>query len=317
MPTINDRARSVEWMGHSHETACRAWRRTGRRKLGTDASARTGAALRVRNPVETRTQGKGPATTLGTATTTSGSSLGVDTDGASALRRRRTREPSPSHGTRPLRIRAVRITPGPARARQRGRRRAGPGRPKRDGQADRRDPGGHGRHERAGADARSWPTFSTCRWSTSGGTTPSPRCWRSFPRDVVREHMAMPIKLDDDGLQVAVSDQPSVSVRALLTQSTDHPIRFVLAPAVRHSVGHRQQLPGHRRRRPARRSLRGGRGNRKRKDEPARPRSSRTTHPSSRSSPASSPRPSATGRRTSTSSRRKTWSGCASGSTAH
>ena len=40
----------------------------------------------------------------------------------------------------------------------------------------------------------------------------------------------MPIRLDDDGLQVAVSDQPSVAVRALLTQSTHHPIRFVLAP---------------------------------------------------------------------------------------
>ena len=40
----------------------------------------------------------------------------------------------------------------------------------------------------------------------------------------------MPILLDDDGLQVAVSDQPSVSVRALMTQSTDQPIRFVLAP---------------------------------------------------------------------------------------
>ena len=30
----------------------------------------------------------------------------------------------------------------------------------------------------------------------------------------------MPIRLDDDGLQVAVSDQPSVTVRALLTEST-------------------------------------------------------------------------------------------------
>jgi type IV pilus assembly protein PilB len=51
-----------------------------------------------------------------------------------------------------------------------------------------------------------------------------------LPEEVVREHMAMPIRLDDDGLQVAVSDQPSVAVRALLSQATNHPIRFVLAP---------------------------------------------------------------------------------------
>ena len=38
-----------------------------------------------------------------------------------------------------------------------------------------------------------------------------------IPEEVVREHMAMPIRLDDDGLQVAVADQPSVTVRALLT----------------------------------------------------------------------------------------------------
>jgi type IV pilus assembly protein PilB len=51
-----------------------------------------------------------------------------------------------------------------------------------------------------------------------------------IPEQVVREHMAMPIRLDDDGLHVAVSDQPSVGVLALLSQSTDHPIRLVLAP---------------------------------------------------------------------------------------
>jgi type IV pilus assembly protein PilB len=60
---------------------------------------------------------------------------------------------------------------------------------------------------------------------------PQPDVMKLIPEQVVREHMAMPIRLDDDGLQVAVSDQPSVGVRALLTQSTDHPIRFALAPA--------------------------------------------------------------------------------------
>ncbi|MGA2472532.1 MAG: ATPase, T2SS/T4P/T4SS family, partial [Acidimicrobiales bacterium] len=60
---------------------------------------------------------------------------------------------------------------------------------------------------------------------------PDPKALALIPEDVVRKHMAMPIRLDDDGLQVAVSDQPSVAVRALLMQSSDHPIRLVLAPA--------------------------------------------------------------------------------------
>jgi type IV pilus assembly protein PilB len=59
---------------------------------------------------------------------------------------------------------------------------------------------------------------------------PDPDSLKLVPERVVRQHMAMPVRLDDDGLQVAVSDQPSVTVRALLTESTDHPIRFVLAP---------------------------------------------------------------------------------------
>jgi type IV pilus assembly protein PilB len=59
---------------------------------------------------------------------------------------------------------------------------------------------------------------------------PEPDALALIPEDIVRKHMAVPVTLDDDGLQVAVPDQPSVSVRALLTQSNDHPIRFVLAP---------------------------------------------------------------------------------------
>ncbi len=59
---------------------------------------------------------------------------------------------------------------------------------------------------------------------------PEPDALALIPEDIVREHMAVPITLDDDGLLVAVADQPSVGVRALLTQSNDHPIRFVLAP---------------------------------------------------------------------------------------
>ncbi len=59
---------------------------------------------------------------------------------------------------------------------------------------------------------------------------PEPDVLALIPEQVVRQHMAVPIRLDDDGLQVAVSDQPSVSVLALLNQATDHPIRLVLAP---------------------------------------------------------------------------------------
>jgi len=59
---------------------------------------------------------------------------------------------------------------------------------------------------------------------------PEPDVLALLPEQVVRQYMAVPIRLDDDGLQVAVSDQPPVSVLALLEQSTDHPIRLVLAP---------------------------------------------------------------------------------------
>jgi type IV pilus assembly protein PilB len=60
---------------------------------------------------------------------------------------------------------------------------------------------------------------------------PQPDVLKLIPEHIVREHMAMPVQLDHDGLQVAVPDQPSVGIRALLTQSTDHPVRFVLAPS--------------------------------------------------------------------------------------
>jgi type IV pilus assembly protein PilB len=60
---------------------------------------------------------------------------------------------------------------------------------------------------------------------------PQPDVIKLIPEEIVREHMAMPVQLDVDGLMVAVPDQPSVGIRALLTQSTDHPVRFVLAPS--------------------------------------------------------------------------------------
>ncbi len=59
---------------------------------------------------------------------------------------------------------------------------------------------------------------------------PEPEALDLVPEQIVREHMAMPVRVDDDGLEVAVSDQPSITVRALLTEASDHPIRFALAP---------------------------------------------------------------------------------------
>ncbi len=48
-------------MDHSHNPPLGLGDVPRRRGLGTDASSRTGAALTVRNPFETRTQGKDPA----------------------------------------------------------------------------------------------------------------------------------------------------------------------------------------------------------------------------------------------------------------
>ena len=118
---------------------------------------------------------------------------------------------------------------------------------------------------------------------------PQPDALELIPEDIVRQHMAVPVTLDDDGLQVAVPDQPSVGVRALLTQSIDKPIRFVLAPesdiqwaidssyraigGVDRLVEAFEALEGTRKK--------GG------PPRPPRPRSSPTTHPWSRSSPGS------------------------------
>ena len=96
--------------------------------------------------------------------------------------------------------------------------------------------------------------------STSARTIPSPVSTGAGPRgDRAGQHKVVPISLDDKGLHVAVADQPSVSIRALLF------VRPVIARSIRpgagigHPVGHRQQLPGPRRRRPTGPGLRAGR----------------------------------------------------------
>ncbi len=80
--------------------------------------------------------------------------------------------------------------------------------------------------------------------------------------------MAMPIRLDDDGLQVAVSDQPSVTRprAAHAVDRTPDPLRA--RTGVRHPMGHRQQLPGHRRRGHPGGGLRGSRGHAARPTRP-------------------------------------------------
>jgi len=50
------------------------------------------------------------------------------------------------------------------------------------------------------------------------------------PEALAREHLAMPIRLDDDGLHVAVADKPSEELRLVLTQTSGHPVRLTLAP---------------------------------------------------------------------------------------
>ena len=46
---------------------------------------------------------------------------------------------------------------------------------------------------------------------------------------VAREHMAIPIRLEDDVLYVAVAE-PSEELRALLTKSSGHPVRLLISP---------------------------------------------------------------------------------------
>jgi type IV pilus assembly protein PilB len=50
------------------------------------------------------------------------------------------------------------------------------------------------------------------------------------PEELVREHMAIPVKLEDGILVVAISDQPNQAVQSLLEKASGHKTRFVLAP---------------------------------------------------------------------------------------
>lgn len=59
---------------------------------------------------------------------------------------------------------------------------------------------------------------------------PEPDVLALIPEQIVRAHKVVPIRLDYDGLQVAVADRPSSEIRSLISESVQHPLQFVLAP---------------------------------------------------------------------------------------
>ncbi len=58
---------------------------------------------------------------------------------------------------------------------------------------------------------------------------PDPAALALVPEQLAREHLAIPVHLDGDGLRVAVA-QPSDDLRFLLTETTGHSVRLQLAP---------------------------------------------------------------------------------------
>ena len=87
--------------------------------------------------------------------------------------------------------------------------------------------------------------------------TPEPSALALVPAEIARENLAIPLRVDDDALHVAVA-QPSDDLRFLLSDVSGHSVRLSVAPMTRHQVGHRPQLPGSRQRRQARAGLRSG-----------------------------------------------------------
>ena len=59
--------------------------------------------------------------------------------------------------------------------------------------------------------------------------TPDPEALALVPEEVAREHLVIPVHLDDDGLHVAVA-QPSDDLRFLLAETSGHSVRLSLAP---------------------------------------------------------------------------------------
>ena len=147
MPTINDRAPvSGGWATRMRRLPGLAMYREA--ELGTDASACLSAALTVRNPLKLGRKEKGQLSARN-GDEHDGSKLSMDSEGGIAwpsknrrttTRRRRALQPDPSRSGHCS-------SGGGSSARTTSR---GPGRAKRDREADRRDPRGNGSHQRAG-----------------------------------------------------------------------------------------------------------------------------------------------------------------------
>ena len=63
-------------------------------------------------------------------------------------------------------------------------------------------------------------------------TDPEPEALNLIPDSVAREHFVIPLVLDEDGLQVAMADEPTTELLALLRQASGATIRPMLAPLV-------------------------------------------------------------------------------------
>jgi type IV pilus assembly protein PilB len=74
---------------------------------------------------------------------------------------------------------------------------------------------------------------------------PDPAAIALVPEDVVRQYLAIPIRLDEDGLRVAVSE-PSDELRFLLAEKSGHPVRLALAPLtdIRWAIDHSYRAIG-------------------------------------------------------------------------
>ncbi len=59
--------------------------------------------------------------------------------------------------------------------------------------------------------------------------TPNPAALALVPEELAREHLAIPVHVDDEGLHVAVA-QPSDDLRFLLAETSGHSVRLRLAP---------------------------------------------------------------------------------------
>ena len=60
--------------------------------------------------------------------------------------------------------------------------------------------------------------------------TPSAEAIALVPEDVTRRFMVVPLRIEEQALRVAVADRPSEELQALLSQVSERPVEFVLAP---------------------------------------------------------------------------------------